>query len=49
MARQVLGFGADVEVLAPTSLADSVRQSAADAVAAYAALDRDGGAALEPH
>ena len=39
MARQVLGFGADVEVLAPASLADSVRQSAADALAAYDVLD----------
>ena len=48
MARQVLGFGADVEVLAPTSLAALVRQSAADAVAAYATLDLDHGGAPEP-
>ncbi len=38
MARQILGFGADVEVLAPKSLADEVRKSAADALAAYATL-----------
>lgn len=39
MGRQILGFGADVEVLAPKSLADEVRKSAADALAAYAILD----------
>jgi proteasome accessory factor C len=39
MGRQILGFGADVEVLAPKSLADEVRKSAADALAAYAVLD----------
>ncbi len=41
MARQILGFGGDVTVLAPQSLADEVRTSAADALAAYAALDRN--------
>lgn len=35
MARLILGFGADVEVLAPPSLAQRVRASAADALAAY--------------
>ena len=39
MARQILGFGGDVTVLAPQSLADEVRTSAADALAAYATLD----------
>ncbi len=39
MARQILGFGADVEVLAPKSLADEVRASSANALAAYATLD----------
>ena len=39
LARQILGFGADVQVLAPPSLAESVRRSAADALAAYATLD----------
>ena len=38
MARQLLGFGADVEVLAPDSLAQRVRQAATEALAAYAAL-----------
>ena len=38
MARQILGFGADVEVLAPKSLADEVRRSATDALAAYGTL-----------
>ena len=38
MARQILGFGADVEVLAPESLADAVRRTAADALAAYEEL-----------
>lgn len=37
MARLVLGFGADVAVLAPQSLADLVARSAAAALAAYAA------------
>ena len=40
MARQILGFGADVAVLAPKSLADEVRTAAANALAAYATLDR---------
>ncbi|MGI9123380.1 MAG: helix-turn-helix transcriptional regulator [Mycobacterium sp.] len=35
MARQILGFGADVEVLAPESLARQVRQAAVEALAAY--------------
>jgi proteasome accessory factor C len=39
VARQILGFGADVRVLAPDSLARKVRQAATDALAAYAALD----------
>ena len=39
MARQILEFGGDVTVLAPQSLADEVRTSAADALAAYATLD----------
>ncbi len=38
MARQILGFGADVQVLAPQSLADQVRQAAVDALGAYAGL-----------
>ncbi len=42
MARQILGFGADVEVLAPDGLAQRVRQSATDALAAYAVLDESG-------
>ncbi len=40
MARQILGFGADVEVLAPDSLARRVNRAATEALAAYAALDR---------
>jgi proteasome accessory factor C len=40
MARQILGLGADVQVLAPQSLAEQVRASAVEAVEAYAALDR---------
>ena len=39
MARQLLGLGADVEVLAPDSLARQVRRAAAEALEAYAALD----------
>lgn len=39
IARQILGFGADVEVLAPGSLAGAVRRAAADALAAYDGLD----------
>ncbi|MFM9032840.1 MAG: helix-turn-helix transcriptional regulator [Mycobacterium sp.] len=39
VARQILGFGADVQVLAPQSLADAVRASAAEALAAYSLLD----------
>lgn len=35
MARLVIGFGADVEVLEPESLAHRVRKSAAGALAAY--------------
>jgi proteasome accessory factor C len=41
MARQILGFGADVTVLAPGSLADAVRTAAVDALAAYDALDHE--------
>ena len=43
MARFVLGFGAAVRVLAPQSLADRVRESAADALKAYEvrSADRD--------
>lgn len=39
MARQILGFGADVQVIEPEALAQRVRQDAQQAVAAYAALD----------
>ena len=39
LARQILGFGADVTVIAPESLADQVRRSAAEALAAYGAVD----------
>jgi len=39
MARQLLGLGAGVEVLAPESLARQVRRAAAEALEAYAALD----------
>jgi proteasome accessory factor C len=35
MARLILGFGADVRVLAPDSLAARVRQAAGQALAAY--------------
>ena len=42
MARLILGFGADVQVLAPEDLARRVRQAAAEAVAAYAVLDESG-------
>lgn len=35
MARQLLGFGADVQVLAPEPLARQIRESAAAALAAY--------------
>ena len=38
LARQILGFGADVQVLAPASLAESVRTAASSALAAYADL-----------
>ena len=34
----ILGFGADVQVLAPASLAEGVRRSATGALAAYAEL-----------
>ena len=37
MARLILGFGADVTVLAPESLAGRVRQAATEALAAYRA------------
>ncbi|MCW1958219.1 MAG: YafY family transcriptional regulator [Mycobacterium sp.] len=39
VARQILGFGADAQVLAPDSLARKVRQAATHALAAYAELD----------
>jgi proteasome accessory factor C len=39
LARQIVGFGADVQVLAPQALADLVHASAADALAAYGELD----------
>ena len=38
MTRQILGLGADVEVLAPASLAESVRRAAGAALEAYTAL-----------
>lgn len=38
MARLILGFGADVTVLGPASLAERVRNSATDALAAYREL-----------
>ena len=38
MARLILGFGADVTVLSPDSLAGRVRRTAAEALAAYGAL-----------
>ena len=38
MTRLILGFGADVQVLAPASLAERVRNAAAGALAAYADL-----------
>lgn len=38
MTRLILGFGADVQVLAPASLAEAVRRSATGALAAYAEL-----------
>ncbi len=38
MARQLLGFGADVEVLAPPSLAAQVRRAAREALEAYGDL-----------
>ena len=37
MARQLLGLGAGVEVLAPESLARQVRRAAGEALEAYAA------------
>ena len=40
LTRQILGFGADVQVLAPASLAESVRKAATEALAAYADLGR---------
>lgn len=39
VARQILGFGPDVQVLAPPSLVELVRTAAVDALGAYAALD----------
>ncbi len=39
LVRQILGFGADVEVLGPPSLVERLRASAAEAVAAYRALE----------
>lgn len=39
LARQILGLGADVEVMAPQSLADQVRSAAAEALVAYSRLD----------
>lgn len=39
MARQLLGLGAGLEVLAPESLARQVRRAASEALEAYAALD----------
>ena len=39
LVRQILGFGADVQVLGPPSLVERVRASAAEAVAAYRALE----------
>lgn len=44
MARLVLGFGADVQVLEPTSLARRVNKAAADALAAYRGLASGSGA-----
>ncbi|MGV0992398.1 MAG: helix-turn-helix transcriptional regulator [Mycobacterium sp.] len=38
MTRLILGFGADVQVLAPAALAESVRNAANSALAAYADL-----------
>ncbi len=38
LTRQILGFGADVQVLAPASLAESVRKAATGALGAYADL-----------
>lgn len=38
MTRLILGFGADVQVLAPASLAESVRKAATGALTAYAEL-----------
>lgn len=42
MARQILGFGADVQVLEPASLTHRVRRSAQDALAVYAVLGESG-------
>jgi predicted DNA-binding transcriptional regulator YafY len=39
MTRLILGFGPDVQVLAPASLVRSVQQAATAALAAYADLD----------
>lgn len=43
MVRQVLGFGSDVQVLAPQALAEQVRAAARTALAAYAGLDSGAG------
>ena len=42
MARQILGFGADVQVLEPEGLARRVRRAAQDALAVYAVLGKSG-------
>ena len=39
LVRQILCFGGDVQVLGPPALVERVRQSAADALAAYSALE----------
>ena len=39
MTRLILGFGADVQVLAPESLGRSVRKAATAGLAAYGDLD----------
>lgn len=39
LVRQILGFGADVQVLGPPSLVARVRRTAAEGVAAYSALE----------
>ena len=39
LVRQILGFGGDVQVLGPPALVERMRRTAAEAVAAYAALE----------